>query len=115
MRKAIHYFLLLSIIAASFSFPAGKVEASYGPQTPIPATYDSGDVLFETIDGRLFGSSKASITPKDVDIPSGDPISKVELVDADGTVIQQLVNTSGNTYRVASPVLQLPMMRVSSW
>ena len=106
--KLLHISLAASILVSSFGFLEAPARAAPSTESPLPVYYAPGEVLFQLGD-KYFGSNKSSITISDVTItPTGtDPISRVELRDSEDRVIQTLVNTSGNTYKVPSPITPL--------
>ncbi|WP_028547605.1 CARDB domain-containing protein [Paenibacillus sp. UNC451MF] len=106
--KLLNSLLAISILTPSFSFlstPAGAIPSK---EVPLPVYYVPDEVLFN-LGTKYFGSNKSSITVSDVIItPTGtDPISRVELRDSEDNVLQTLVNTSENTYKVPNPVTPL--------
>lgn len=106
MKRLLYITVVLSLILSNylFLFDPDEVEAA-GPLSAQVVDYDSVDMLFTMPDGS-FGSKQQSVTPKEVTIsnPSGDPITKVELRDANThTVLQQMISVGGNKYKAATP------------
>lgn len=117
MKRLLYITVILSLILSHYLilFDPDEVEAA-GPLTAQVVDYDSVDMLFTMPDGS-FGSKQQSVTPKEVAIsnPSGDPITKVELRDANThTVLQQMISVGGNKYKVAGPLQQQGQIMVGT-
>jgi hypothetical protein len=110
VKRLLYITVALSLVLTSFSFllPPNEAQAA-GPLSAQVVDYQSGDMLFTMPDGSSFGSKQLSVTPNEVTInnPSGDPISKVELRDANThTVLQEMVSVGGNKYKASAPLQQ---------
>ncbi|WP_282941193.1 CARDB domain-containing protein [Paenibacillus sp. RC67] len=107
-NKLLNLTLAISILVSTFGLLEAPARAAPSTETPLPVYYALDEVLFQ-LGSKYFGSNKSSITISDVTItPTGtDPISRVELRDSEDNVLQTLINTSGNTYKVPNPVTPL--------
>lgn len=106
MKRPLYITVILSLILSNYLilFDLDEAKAA-GPLAAQVVDYDNADKLLTMPDGS-FGSKQQSVTPNEVTIsnPSGDPITKVELRDANThTVLQQMISVGGNKYKVASP------------
>ncbi|MEK3720853.1 CARDB domain-containing protein [Paenibacillus sp. FSL H8-0034] len=109
MKRPLYITVILSLILSNYLilFDLDEAKAA-GPLAAQVVDYDNADKLLTMPDGS-FGSKQQSVTPNEVTIsnPSGDPITKVELRDANThTVLQQMISVGGNKYKVASPLQQ---------
>ncbi|MCU6793752.1 hypothetical protein OB236_16730 [Paenibacillus sp. WQ 127069] len=118
VKRLFYIIVFFSLILPDFEFliDTNKAQAA-GQQIVQVVDYDSSDMLFTMPDGSSYGSKLQSVTPKEVTIlnPSGDPISKVQLRDANThSVLQDMVLVSGNKYKVASPLQQQGQIMVAT-
>ncbi|NHN30187.1 CARDB domain-containing protein [Paenibacillus agricola] len=110
VKKLLYITIALSLFLTDFLFVLQPSEAQAAEMlAPQAVTYQDGDMLFTMTDGNSYGSKQQSVTPNEVTVinPTSDPITKVELRDANThTVLQEMVHVSGNQYKAAAPISQ---------